>query len=129
MTESSYQNPAIKFLLDCLAIGTYCFLLFWITGLVFEATTDLLPISRSKTAFYFEPIALFITVTALAIFTRRILLALFLTTGLYLILMLINAEMMRVFGLTFSPGDIKYSLQVFLTPEVWLSYWRQLILL
>ncbi|KAA3649798.1 MAG: LTA synthase family protein, partial [Proteobacteria bacterium] len=128
MTLSTYIRKPIKITLISLAIVLYCFLMFLITGLIFEATTDLVPISRAKTSFYFEPISLFITFVILAIVTRRILLSLILITGIYIVLMLINTEMMKIFGLTFSPGDIKHSMQVFLAPEIWLSYWKELLL-
>lgn len=117
----------LKPVFSILSILVYCFLLFWVTGLVFESFTDLVPLSRAKTSFYFEPIVLFITFSCIVILTRRIVISLIVLTGLYLTLMLINAEMMKVFGLMFSPGDIKHSIQVFLAPEIWLSYWKKLV--
>lgn len=120
-------KPIVKITLKFSAIVSYCILLFWVVGSLFEVYTDLLPISRARTSYYFEPVAIIISFMILVILTRRILLSLILITGFYIVFMFLNAEMMRVFGLVVSPGDIKHSLQIFLAPEIWFTYWKELI--
>ena len=111
-----------------IGIVTFSFLLFYGVGYWLESSTILQPISRARAAFYFEPLALSLTTVVLVIITRRLFLSVFLVTGLYVVFMLINAEMMRMFGLVFSPIDIKHSAQVFIAPEVWMDYWLELLM-
>ncbi len=111
------------------AVLAYCFLLFWSVSWLFEAHTILSPLSRARSAFYFEPTVILLCFLLCLALTRRVVLSLVLITGFYIVFMLINAEMVRVFGLVFSPEDIRHSLQVFIAPEVWLSYWPQLSLM
>lgn len=128
MSFYTKNKTYFKFIFSISGIAIYCFLIFLISGLIFESISDLMPISQSKTSFYSEPIALLITFFSIVILTRRIIFSLILLTCLYVVLILINAEMMKIFSLTFSPSDIRHSVQVFLAPEIWQSYWKGIIL-
>lgn len=110
-------------------IIVYCFALFWLTSLAIESLTVIEPISRAKLAIYFEPLTILIIFLCLAILTKRVLLALFLITSMYILFMIINAEMMRVFGLVFTPIDLKHGIQLFISPEIWSDYWKELCLM
>ncbi|MFV0542739.1 MAG: LTA synthase family protein [Marinicella pacifica] len=128
---NKYNNikPAILITIKLFAIIGYCFALFWLTSLIIESLTILQPISRARLALYFEPIIIVILFLVLAVLTKRVLLSLLMVTGIYILFMIINAEMMRVFGLVFTPIDLKHSLQLFISPEVWTDYWKELIFL
>ncbi len=117
-----HKKSAGYFLLSLLGIATYCFLLFWLTGIIFESTTDLVPISRAKSSFYLEPISLLFTFIVLFMVTRRVAFSIILLTFLYILILYLNAEMMNIFELPFTPSDFRHSLQLILAPESWFNY-------
>jgi len=127
--ENSHGSALLLTLFGALiGIMACSFLLFIGLGYWLESVTSLQPISRARAAFYFEPMVLTLSVLTLAIITRRLFVSAFIVSGLYVVFMLINAEMMRMFGLVFSPIDIKHSAQVFIAPEVWMEYWLELLM-
>lgn len=126
------KQTARKILLSSLTILTlvcYFFLLFWLTNFYIESFTSLSPLSRSINAYLFEPIAIAITFVIILIITSRVWISVLIITGLYILFMLINAEMVEILGLIFSPIDFKHSFQVFLAKEFLFGYWKSLIIL
>ncbi len=129
MTKNKGSTRLIGRVLTVAAMYIYCFLVFWLVGSVFERYTELSPISFATSSYFFEPLAIFLTAGMLALLLRRIALSLILVTGFYVVFMLINAEMFKVFGLLFSPIDIIHGAQVFLVPGLWLDYWMAFLLI
>lgn len=123
------RRRIILTLLTILALACYFFLLFWFTSLYIESFTSLSPLSRSINAYFFEPLAIAITFLVILIITNRIWISLLTMSGLYILFMLINAEMVEILGLIFSPIDFKHSFQVFLAKEFLLGYWKSLLIL
>ena len=101
--ENSHGSALLLTLFGALiGIMACSFLLFIGLGYWLESVPSLQPISRARAAFYFEPMVLTLSVLTLAIITRRLFVSAFIVSGLYVVFMLINAEMMRMFGLVFS---------------------------
>lgn len=127
------MKPQIKKIilstLTALALACYFFLLFWLTNLYIESFTSLSPLSRSINAYLLEPLAIIFSFIVILIITSRIWISVLITSGVYILFMIINAEMAEILGLIFSPIDFKHSFQVFLAKEFLLGYWKSLLVL
>lgn len=107
--------------------GLYFIGLFWLTSLYLEEKTLIKPLSWPINAYAFEPIMLILHFIVLSLLTKKIFPSAVLVSALYIVFMLINAEMVKVFGLIFSPIDIKHSLQLIFAKEALFSYWKELM--
>lgn len=113
--------------LKLMAYGVFIWLFFFIFCLVcwwvVEQTTELRPLSMSTNSFLFEPTALLIHLLVFSVLTKRVKVPILIVCFFYIGFVSINAEMVYVFGLIFSPSDIKHSFQAILAFEALASYW------